>query len=100
MTTTKITKPQLALLAEIATAGPDGMTVPGTKGSTARVLREDHHLTEDVPPSPATCWCGKCPVKKGVARTEIACVSPERSAPRQRATAAGIALVAGRKGST
>jgi hypothetical protein len=46
--TVKLTQPQIKLLADIATAGSSGMVVPGTKGSTARVLRAAQ-LIEAVP---------------------------------------------------
>lgn len=36
----KLTRPQHALLVEIINAGELGMVVPGTKGSTARALRD------------------------------------------------------------
>jgi hypothetical protein len=39
MTDVKLTKPQAALLSEIIAAGEQGMVVPGTRGSTAKVLR-------------------------------------------------------------
>ena len=57
-----LSQPQQALLAEIVAAGDTGMVVPGTRGSTAKVLRA-HGLVEVVP--------------------------GDHSPPRQRATATG-----------
>lgn len=43
----KLTAPQRALLAEIRAHGEIGMVVPGTRGTTAKVLRA-HGLIETV----------------------------------------------------
>lgn len=40
MSRKKLSAPMLALLREIAEAGDAGMVVPGTKGTTARALRD------------------------------------------------------------
>lgn len=44
----KLTGPQQSLLAKIVAAGEEGMVVPGTLGSTAKVLRR-HALVEALP---------------------------------------------------
>ena len=87
---------QIRMLKSMATAGEAGMVVPGTLGTTARILR-DHFLVEMAPEATSIgeCWCGTCAIKTGVPGAEVKCLQrTRRGPPRQRVSAIGRAYLA------